>query len=192
MSPTSRESLFSLPNQLSLSRFLLAVVLFVLIHFESWIACIAILFVAFVTDWLDGYFARARGLTSEIGRSLDPLADKVLTGGAFIFLLPRGTAEGWLTPWMVTLVICRELIITAVRGYMEKQGVPFGAERLGKVKMLLQCVALVAIFTSLVLILPELDIVRNVLVWAMVLATALSGVEYLYRASVLLSPVHTE
>src|SRR4051794_3051014 len=125
MSQTARESLLTLPNPLSTSRILLAAVLFALISLEAWAGRVGGLLLAFVTDWLDGYFARAGGLTSEIGRSLDPLADKVLTGGAFIFLLPQGTREGWLLPWMVTLVVARELIITAVRGYMEKQGVPF-------------------------------------------------------------------
>lgn len=193
MSHSSRESFWNLPNQLSLSRFFLAVVLFALIHVEYWQGCFVVLLLAFLTDWLDGYFARAHKITSEIGRSLDPLADKVLTCGAFIFLLPRGTQEGWLTPWMVTLVVAREVIITAVRGYMEKQGVPFGADWLGKVKMLLQCAALLAIFTSLYRAefldsaADALALIRNGLVYAMLAATALSGIEYLTRAARLLS-----
>jgi CDP-diacylglycerol--glycerol-3-phosphate 3-phosphatidyltransferase len=194
---TPAESLLSIPNQLSASRFFLAVVLFVLIALESWLYCLLVFVIATVTDWLDGYLARGQGLTSALGRSLDPLADKVLTCGAFIFLLPRGMApgEGWLAPWMVTLVVARELIITGLRGYLEQQGVKFGADWLGKIKMGLQCAALIAIFVELWLRPAEpgesasawfLQMARNGLIWAMVAATALSGVQYLWKAARLL------
>jgi CDP-diacylglycerol--glycerol-3-phosphate 3-phosphatidyltransferase len=150
---------------------------------------------ATVTDWLDGYFARLQGLTSALGRSLDPLADKVLTCGTFIFLLPLGVEERWLTAWMVTLVVARELIITGLRGYLEQQGVAFGADWLGKIKMGLQCAALIAIFVELWLrpaVSAEsgaawfLRTARDGLVWAMVIATALSGLQYLWKAARLL------
>jgi CDP-diacylglycerol--glycerol-3-phosphate 3-phosphatidyltransferase len=186
--PNPAESLLSLPNLLSASRFVLAVVLFVLIAVGSWLACLLVFLVATVTDWLDGYLARLQGLTSALGRSLDPLADKVLTCGAFIFLLPLGGAEGWLTAWMVTLVVARELIITGLRGYLEQQGVPFGADWLGKIKMALQCAALIAIFVELWLRSAEsaawfLKAARDGLIWAMVVATALSGLQYLWKAA---------
>jgi CDP-diacylglycerol--glycerol-3-phosphate 3-phosphatidyltransferase len=185
----------NLPNQLSASRFFLAVVLFVLISVENWWSCLLVFLVAAATDWLDGYLARKQGTTSALGRTLDPLADKVLTCGAFIFLLPRGIGEGWLVPWMVTLIVARELIITGLRGYLEQQGVKFGADWLGKIKMGLQCAALIAIFVELWLRPPEpaesastwfLQKTRDGLIWAMVAATALSGVQYLWKAARLL------
>src|SRR5436190_14428381 len=92
-------ALFSLPNQLTTSRLVLAVILFVLIEWERWTACVVVFAVAAVTDWLDGFVARWQGQTSALGRVLDPLVDKVLVCGAFIFLLPRGQKDGWLTPW---------------------------------------------------------------------------------------------
>jgi len=65
--------------------------------------------------------------------------DKVLICGAFIFLLPAamspGEEEHWLLPWMVTLIVARELIITSLRSFMENQGGSFGADWLGKIKM---------------------------------------------------------
>ncbi len=69
---------FNLPNQLTAGRFVLAIVLFVLIAFELWLACIAVFALAAFTDWLDGYLARTQGLTSTLGRNFDPLVDKML------------------------------------------------------------------------------------------------------------------
>src|SRR5205823_2871264 len=127
-------------------RFVLAVVLFVFIAVEWWPACLAVFLLAAVTDWLDGYLARKYNLGSAFGRNFDPLADKVLICGAFIFLQPLGGKEGWLQPWMVCVVVCRELVITGLRSFLESGGAKFGADWLGKIKMWLQCAALVIIF----------------------------------------------
>src|SRR5205807_5865419 len=86
-----------------------------------------------------------------LGRNLDPLADKVLTCGAFIFLLPEGEKGGWLAPWMAAVIVLRELIITSLRSFMETSGSKFGADWFGKLKTVLQFAALVAIFSMLML-----------------------------------------
>src|SRR5688572_15619926 len=98
----TRPPVFNLPNQLTAARFVLALVLFGLIAYGAWVACVVVFAVAALTDYLDGYLARKQGLVSTLGRNLDPLVDKVLICGAYTFLLPYGTPEGWLTPWMVT------------------------------------------------------------------------------------------
>src|SRR5262245_43155021 len=102
-----RPRLLNLPNQLTLSRFVLALVLFGLIAAEWWLACLIVVAVASLTDWLDGYLARKQNLTSTLGRILDPLVDKVLMCGVYISLLPLGSkeTEGWLMPWMVNVVV---------------------------------------------------------------------------------------
>src|SRR6202521_6020735 len=79
---------FNLPKQLTASRVLLLIVIFLLIEQTQWSACSVVFALAATTDWLDGYLARKQGLTSTLGRSLDPLVDKVLVCGAFVFLLP--------------------------------------------------------------------------------------------------------
>src|SRR3981081_2871263 len=112
-----RPQIFNLPNQLTAARFVLAIILFGLIEWELWIACILVFALAALTDWLDGYLARRQGLMITLGRNLDPLVDKVLVCGAFIFLLPHGyPAEngGWLKPWMVVVIMARELVITGL------------------------------------------------------------------------------
>lgn len=193
--PTAPQAaVMNLPNLLTMGRLGLAIVLFACIAFEAWAWALAIFLLAAFSDWLDGYLARKHGLTTAFGRNFDPLVDKVLNCGAFIFLMP--VASAGLTPWMVTVVVARELIITGLRGFMESQATSFGADWLGKLKMLLQCAALIAIFLVLALRSAGqesgsavLHSVQLGLVWAMVIATAASGLQYLWRAVVLLRPV---
>jgi CDP-diacylglycerol--glycerol-3-phosphate 3-phosphatidyltransferase len=191
MTPT-RPSVFNLPNQLTAGRFVLAIVLFGLIALEAWLWCLVVFAVAAFTDWLDGYLARLHNLTSSLGRVLDPLVDKVLMCGTYIFLLPLGFKEGWLMPWMVAIVVARELVITGLRSYLESHGARFGADWLGKLKMVLQCAAVVAIFTTLLSptwaesFQQPLALLRDVLIYAMLVATLLSGLQYLWKATALL------
>lgn len=186
-----RPPLLNIANVLTGSRFVMAVVMFVMIEWSLWLGCLAVFVLAAITDWLDGVAARRYGLGSSLGRVMDPLADKVLTCGAFLFLLPRGTAEGWLLPWMVALIVIRELVISSLRSALEGGGVAFGADWLGKIKMVLQCAAIIAIFVALEVAagseLPSwLWITRDVFIWAMLAATAGSGLQYLWRATLLL------
>jgi CDP-diacylglycerol--glycerol-3-phosphate 3-phosphatidyltransferase len=179
-----KPAIFNLPNQLTASRFVLGLVLFALIEYRLWIASIVIFALAAVTDWLDGYLARKLGLGSTLGRNLDPLVDKVVVGGAYIFLLP--VEGGGLAAWMVTLVIAREMVITGLRSFLENQGASFGADWLGKLKMGLQCAALFAILVALERPDNPYLLIRDVLIYAMLAATALSGLQYLWRAFALL------
>jgi CDP-diacylglycerol---glycerol-3-phosphate 3-phosphatidyltransferase len=191
--PPTQAPVNNLANQLTAGRFVLAIVLFVLIAFELWAWCLAVFVVAAFTDWLDGYLARAYNLGSTLGRNLDPLVDKVLMCGAYISLLPMGAREGWLFPWMVTIIMGRELVITSLRTFIEGTGANFGADWLGKLKMVLQCAALIAIFIVLMgdggwftdqdLLKTACHWVRDGLVYAMVVATLLSGLQYLWRAA---------
>jgi CDP-diacylglycerol--glycerol-3-phosphate 3-phosphatidyltransferase len=193
LTPSRRRQVFNLPNQLTAARFVLAIVLFGLIYAESWLWCLVVFALAALTDWLDGYLARRQGLTSTLGRLLDPLVDKVLMCGTYIFLLPLGGKEGWLLPWMVTVVVSRELVITGLRSYVEQYGTKFGADWLGKLKMGLQCAAVFAIFTTLLLpawseaLAVWCARLRDGLIYAMIAATLLSGGQYLWKAATLLN-----
>jgi CDP-diacylglycerol--glycerol-3-phosphate 3-phosphatidyltransferase len=180
-----RPPIFNIPNQLTAARLVLAVILFGLIAGGHWVWCVVIFAVAAFTDWLDGYMARVRGQTSALGRNFDPLVDKVLICGAFIFLLP--VADAGLAAWMVTLVVARELIITSLRSYLETAGAKFGADWLGKIKMVLQCVVLLYIFMFLkwAEVNSWLAVLRDVLIYATLAATALSGLQYVWKAAVM-------
>ena len=184
--PKKQPPVFNLPNQLTAGRLVLGVILFVLIEHQLWLWCIAVFALAAFTDWLDGYVARLQNLTSTLGRNLDPLVDKVVICGAYIFLLQQKDPGSGLTPWMVVIVVSRELIITGLRSFLENLGANFGAEWLGKIKMVLQCAALFAIFLALYEQYWLFDLARDILVWSMLIATALSGLQYLWKAFALL------
>src|SRR5438132_3945162 len=187
-----RPRVFNLPNQLTAGRLVLAVVLFILIAVHAWLWCVVVFAVAAMTDWLDGFMARKQGLSSALGRVFDPLVDKVLICGAYIFLLGVAQEQAGLQPWMVTVVVARELIITGLRSFMENRNVSFGADWLGKLKMVLQCAALFAIFIALEswkwsdAAGERFTMIRDGLISAMLGATALSGLQYLWRAAVLM------
>jgi CDP-diacylglycerol--glycerol-3-phosphate 3-phosphatidyltransferase len=193
LSPPERPRIWNLPNQLTASRFVLALVLFGLIAAKLWLWCLIVFIVAAFTDWLDGYLARKQNLMSRLGRILDPLVDKVLMCGVYICLLPVAVEGKWLQPWMVTVVVARELVITGLRSWMESHGARFGADWLGKFKMGLQCAAVIAVLVAFLV--PEyiapasgfFDQVRNVLIWAMTVVTLLSGLQYVWKAVVLLN-----
>ncbi|MFO0946756.1 MAG: CDP-diacylglycerol--glycerol-3-phosphate 3-phosphatidyltransferase [Planctomycetota bacterium] len=184
-------SLFNLPNKLTSARLVLSFVLFLLIWYHQWLASMLLFLVAAATDWLDGYIARQQGLVSSLGRVYDPLVDKILVCGAFIFLLDcKDTAlpgGAGVNAWMVTIIIAREFIVTGIRGFLEDKGVSFGADWLGKIKMFLQCAAILWILFALSLAnqgstAPVLVHVRDVLNWSTVGITFISGANYVRRA----------
>ena len=144
--PTNRRfvKLLNLPNQLTGLRLILSVILFGLIAWEQYLASFIMFVIAAGTDWLDGYFARKYGQVTTLGRILDPFADKVIVCGTFIFLtaIPAVTHMPWgLRPWMVVVIVGRELLVTALRSFLEDRGADFSAKMSGKLKMVLQCVA---------------------------------------------------
>lgn len=185
--------MWNIPNILSLSRIPLAVVLFACIVYNLWLVGLIVFVVAVITDWLDGWWARRYGPMTPIGRSLDPLTDKVLVCGTFIYLLPVETAG--ILPWMVTLIIGRELIVTGIRGMVEAAGKKFGADWFGKLKTVLQCAALIGVLLIQWLrtldgtadLLRILSPIQIGLLWAALLATLGSGIQYIVKAVKLLS-----
>jgi CDP-diacylglycerol--glycerol-3-phosphate 3-phosphatidyltransferase len=190
----TKAPLFNLPNQLTSLRLLLAVVMFAFIHWECYLTSMGLFLVAAGTDWLDGYFARKYGQVTTLGRILDPFADKVIICGAFIFLaaIPALTdLSGSLRPWMVVVIVGRELLVTALRSFIEDRGADFSAQMSGKLKMVFQCVAAAAGMFTLSygddprgpLVVPgwvHFTLVASV--WLAVVSTVYSGVVYVFAA----------
>jgi CDP-diacylglycerol--glycerol-3-phosphate 3-phosphatidyltransferase len=166
--------------------------LFACIVYGQWLAGLIVFLVATATDWLDGWWARKYGPLTLVGRNLDPLADKVLVCGAFIYLIP--VEQAGILPWMVTVVVCHELLVTGIRGMVEAAGKKFGADWFGKLKMALQCAVLIGVFLIAWLrtlggtsdALAVLEPVQLVLLWAMLAATVGSGIQYVVKAARLL------
>ncbi|HQU44409.1 MAG TPA: CDP-diacylglycerol--glycerol-3-phosphate 3-phosphatidyltransferase, partial [Pirellulales bacterium] len=180
-----RSAVFNLPNQLTISRLVLAVVLFGLMTFDCWLTSLVVFVVAASTDWLDGYFARKYGLVTVLGRILDPFVDKIIVCGAFICLVAEYPRSG-IAGWMAVVVVGRELLITALRSFLEQRGADFSAAMSGKLKMVVQCIAA---GTSLFALsygdvsLPEwLAYLLPITIWSALALTVYSGVEYVRRA----------
>jgi len=189
-----RATVLNVPNQLTALRLVLAVVLFCTMAFHLYITSMVLFLAAAATDWLDGYLARRWGLVTTLGRILDPFADKVVVCGTFIFLVadPRMREVGWgLRAWMVVVIVGRELLVTALRSFIEERGGDFSAKLSGKLKMVLQCVAAPACLFYLsyepVADAPAWSYALLVAsVWAAVLLTVLSGLGYVATAVKLL------
>src|ERR1700677_4677818 len=140
MTPLRRAPTLTLPNQLTVLRLGMCGLLLISLSFTwPYAATTALLIfaVASLTDWLDGAIARARNLVTDLGKLLDPLADKVLIIGTLVALVERGVAP----MWMVVVIMAREFLITGLRMIAANKQKILSAERIGKHKTISQIVA---------------------------------------------------
>lgn len=136
---------------------------------------------ASTTDMIDGYLARKWDVESNLGKLLDPLADKLMVIGAMIMLIPLGR----LPAWMVMVVLSREISITALRGIASAEGKVMAASELGKYKTIFQMVALAALLFHYKDPYYNIDF-HNAGAWLFMVAlffTLWSGVDYFYKYS---------
>jgi len=138
--------MYNIPNLITLARVGLTLVLFVLLAFQCYLASFVLFVLAAGTDWVDGYWARRYGQITQLGRVLDPFADKLIIGGTFIFLcavppLADGNSASGIAAWMTVVIVGRELLVTALRSFVEHSGGDFSAKWAGKWKMAFQCAA---------------------------------------------------
>lgn len=142
----AKARVLNVPNSVTISRLILAVILFGLMSAGSYTAALVTFIVAASTDWVDGYWARKYGQVTQLGRILDPFADKMIICGTFIYLaagpqLLDGSPASGVAAWMATLILARELAVTALRSFIETNGGDFSAKWAGKWKMVFQCLA---------------------------------------------------
>ena len=151
----------NLPNKITLTRICLIPVFAVIflveaIPYRGLIAC-AVFVLAACTDFLDGHIARSRGLVTDLGKFLDPIADKVLVSTALILLLARPAAwdfldlGGWLPPLLgvcVALILARELIVSGLRMVAAAKGAVLAADMIGKVNTTVQDIAVAALLAG--------------------------------------------
>jgi CDP-diacylglycerol--glycerol-3-phosphate 3-phosphatidyltransferase len=179
---------FNVPNQLTSIRLVLAIVLFCLIPAGYYLAAMWVFIVAAGTDWIDGYYARRYNQVTTLGRILDPFVDKIIICGTFISL--AGIEGSGVARWMAVVVVGRELLVTALRSFLEQQGADFSATLSGKLKMVLQCVAVVLSLYRLSYAaapIPEwLHPTLMAAVWSAVVLTVVSGIAYVFAAAKLL------
>jgi CDP-diacylglycerol--glycerol-3-phosphate 3-phosphatidyltransferase len=173
-----RVSNWNVPNALSTARLVLALVVCGLIEWKwMWPAMICFV-IAASTDWIDGWWARKYNQVTKLGRILDPFVDKIIICGTMIALC--AVSQSPVAPWMATLVVGRELLVTSLRGMVEGKGGDFSAKQLGKWKMVAQCAAVVAVMLQLGSIAPPAWLAWTSLglLWTAIILTIVSGVEY--------------
>ncbi|MEC8719299.1 MAG: CDP-diacylglycerol--glycerol-3-phosphate 3-phosphatidyltransferase [Limisphaerales bacterium] len=138
----------NVPNQLTVARFGLTVVFLAILFseiafYQSW--ALVIFMVASLTDYLDGKIARRDNLITDFGKLMDPLADKILTGAAFIAFVGLDR----MPAWMVIVIVSRELAITGLRLLAASKQVVLAAERFGKHKTISQITAIIALLLEM-------------------------------------------
>lgn len=194
------EEMKQLPNRLTFLRIGLSTIYFlilaVFIHFEveggfgqktGWLlgnTALGLLVVAIVTDFLDGYLARKWEITSEFGRFVDPLADKILICGSFVMFLELPVIQAFIHGWMVVIIVSREFLVQSIRTHFEQKGIAFGASIWGKMKMVVQsiCVVFLLSFPLFLEGFHFAEVLCSILVWGMVFCTVASGTSYVIRA----------
>jgi len=186
----------NLPNSLTISRifFVPLLVVVLLTNFEgrnvlgvpTELAGAAIFGLASITDWLDGYLARRRKQITMLGQVIDPLADKLLTCAALIALVRMEL----VLPWMAMLIIGREFAVTTLRSVAYARGVSMPASPMGKVKMVSEVVAILALILA-----HGADGLREpfywlgqAALWVVVVAALASAFDYFRRFNVVLNP----
>ncbi len=169
----------TLPLFLTTSRIILVLPIAYFMGFDSnWCRGIAtILFVmASLTDYYDGYYARKLKAVSNLGKFLDPVADKILVSSVLILLLMQNSID----PWMVILFVARDTIIGGVRAAASADGVVIDAQTTGKWKAALQMIAIpLLILKDLHPVFPNRNIGYGLL-WLSVLLSLKSGFDYCY------------
>ncbi len=190
----------NLPNQLSLARLFLCAGLVAVMSVPwaySATAALILFAVASFTDWLDGYIARKYNLITDLGKLLDPLADKIMVSAAFIALV----AVDLIPMWMVVVIIAREFLITGLRMVAAAKNFVLAAERAGKHKTVTQILAILASFSYLSLGefgQSETDFAAALaysllpLYWLALLITVWSGALYFYKNRTLFAPEEIE
>ena len=186
----------NLPNALTISRifFVPLLVVVLLTNFDgrnilgmpTELVGAAIFGLASITDWLDGYLARRRKQITMLGQVIDPLADKLLTCAALISLVRMDL----VVPWMATVIIGREFAVTTLRSVAYARGVSIPASPMGKIKMVGEVVAILALILAYGAdgLRTPLYWIGQAALWVVIVAALASAFDYFRRFNVVLNP----
>lgn len=212
MSDKNKNNALNTPNLITAARFLLSVVIFFLLPLQEYTLSLILFIIAAGTDWVDGYLARKYDQVTQLGRILDPFCDKIIICGTFTLLaveMAKLQTAGKVIPadayyviqgWMAVVVVGREILVTALRGFIEQHGGDFSANMPGKLKMVFQCGAVIGALLIIgkaedseltTEISPALSYSTAAFVWLAVISTVYSGLIYI-KASIELIPKLTQ
>lgn len=167
----------NLPNKLTIARVVVVPIFIVLFLFNYHLIAFAVFILAALTDLIDGQIARKYNLVSNFGKIMDPLADKILVYSAFCLMVENGLIPGW----MLIVILTREFIVAGMRTVAASEGLVVAAGMSGKIKTVLQMVAV-----PMLLLVPVISwqfwvTASMIVLWASLLMTVYSGVEYIYQ-----------
>lgn len=184
--------MMNLPNKITLLRIILVpfVIIFLLVDFElgginygntvlsyEYIIALTIFLIAAATDGIDGYIARKRNLVTNLGKFLDPLADKLLVMSSLIALVEISR----ISAWIAIVIIMRELAVTGLRLLAVADGKVIAASNLGKLKTVTQIIAIsLLIIDNYPFSLYNLPL-AEIFIWLAVIITVISGIDYFYK-----------
>ena len=168
------------PNSLTLFRIVAVPLIVILLMFPNRLCALiaALLFsAAAITDYLDGFFARKRGLVTNLGKVMDPVADKLLVSSAFVML----ASLGWVPAWMACIIIGREIAVTGLRNIIAEKGEDVSASKLGKYKTGFQIAAIIPLIIHYPLFGINVQTVGWVFLWGALVFTIWSGADYFIK-----------
>ncbi len=176
--------ILNVANMLTLARVFAVPVIVVLLSIEhtqktvvaAYVAS-ALFVLASLTDMADGYIARRQNLITNLGKFLDPLADKLLIGSVLIMLVELT----WVPAWIVVVIICRELAVTGMRGVAADKGIVIAADRFGKLKTIVQSMALAPLVAHYPILGFDPHPPGMILLYLALALTVFSGGNYLYN-----------
>ena len=174
------KEVMSHPNFLTLFRIAAVPAIVILMIFPNRLFTIlaaALFSAAAITDYLDGYFARRRGLETLLGKVMDPVADKLLVSSAFIML----TAQSWIPAWMVCIIVGRELAVTGLRNIIAGKGEDISASWLGKYKTGFQIAAAIPLLIHYPYFGINIHAIGFFFLLGALVFTIWSGVDYFIR-----------
>ena len=163
----------NLPNKLTIAR-IIAVPFFIAAYYLEWHLVAFLIFIAAsFTDMLDGKIARKYNLVTNFGKIMDPLADKVLVYSAFCLMVPDPVPG-----WMLIIILAREFLVAGVRTVAASEGRVIAAAMSGKIKTVLQMVAVCMLLIAPVINTSWFLILGKIVLWAALVMTVISGVQY--------------
>lgn len=176
--------MYNLPNILTISRIVVIPLIFLSIYFTSyaWAMFSAILFVvASITDYFDGYLARARNQTSAFGRLLDPIADKLLVATALVVILAKPSMYSLnISIIPVFVILCREILVSGLREFLREVNVGLPVTKLAKWKTAFQMTALsMMLFRELWI---GWSYIGEFLLWVAAILTFITGYQYYQKS----------
>lgn len=169
--------IWNIPNLLTFFRIaLIPVLVFLLLSSSELLSILSMLVfsIASITDWLDGYLARKMNIVTNLGKFLDPIADKLLIAAALVMLVGLGRVPAW----MVVVIIGREIAVTGLRSIASSEGIIIAASDLGKGKMIIQISAIIGLLLHYQYMGIDFHEVGIMLLWIALALTTWSGFDY--------------